>query len=239
MGRSSLLIAVAMLGSVSSAIIIRHDVPPQDYEVRPAEFPAVFFLERQGNSPVCAATVIHGRWAITAAHCTEETTLANALANGREFAVEVAGAIRHVDAVILHPEFDLDSNPDVDLALLRFASPSALPLPMPLQQGRDEDRSIVTLLGWGFFGVGTTGRQYSDGVMRRASNRISSVGQRLHIHFGDPRDTASDTLLLEGMPGLWDSGGPALLGDGSSYTLAGVAVGITIGTVLLERGVIY
>ncbi|MCG8503625.1 MAG: hypothetical protein MI755_03370, partial [Sphingomonadales bacterium] len=89
----------------------------------------------------------------------------------------------------------------------------------------DEGDAVVTLVGWGFFGVGTTGRQYSDGVMRRATNRISNAGQRLHIKFGDPRDAATDTQPLEGMPGLWDSGGPALIQARTGYSLAGVAVG--------------
>ncbi len=222
---TSLLLGTVLFGTTSLAIIIRHDVAPEDYEIQATDFPAVFYLERQGNSPVCAATLIHPRWAITAAHCAGETTLANTLENGLEFSVRVGGEVRNIDGLIIHPQFDLEAETDVDLALLRFASAVANPLPMPLHTASDEADTIVSLIGWGFFGVGTTGRQYSDGVMRRATNRISDVGQRLHIRFGDPRDNTTDTLPLEGMPGLWDSGGPALIPGDSGYSLAGVAVG--------------
>ena len=224
-GRAKLLLVAALLCQGSAAIIIRHDVAPAAYEVAAGDFAAVFYLERQGSSPVCAATLIHSRWAITAAHCADETTLANTLENGLDFAVEVGGEMRLVDALIRHPDFDLSSNSDTDLALIRFKQAIASPAPMPLLQGDREQGEEVTLVGWGFFGLGTTGRQYSDGVMRRATNRVSLAGQRLHIRFDDPRDSDSGSLSLEGMPGLWDSGGPALVRDDGGFLLAGVAVG--------------
>lgn len=218
-----LLCAVPL--SNSSAIIIRHDVGPARYEVRESSFPAVFFLEQQGNRKVCAATVIHQQWALTAAHCVEQTLLGNTLANSRDFAVRVAGQDREIDAVIIHPEFDLQDAADVDLALLRFKQASAIPRVMPIHLQELEPDSIVTLLGWGYFGLGTTGRQYSDGSLRLAMNRITEVERRFRIRFDDPRDSASQALPLEGMPGLGDSGGPALLDSEDGVFLVGITVG--------------
>ena len=209
----------------SSAIIIRHDVGPARYEVRESSYPSVFFLEQQGNRKVCAATVIHQQWALTAAHCVEQTLLGNTLANGRDFAVLVGGQDREIDAVIIHPEFDLENAADVDLALLRFKQASTTPRAMPLHLQELEPDSIVTLLGWGYFGLGTTGRQYNDGSLRLARNRITDVDRRFKIRFDDPRDRASQALPLEGVPSLGDSGGPALLENDNGLFLIGITVG--------------
>tara|TARA_B100000795_G_scaffold268389_1_gene255246 strand:+ start:218 stop:895 length:678 start_codon:yes stop_codon:yes gene_type:complete len=182
-------------------------------------------LEQQGIRKVCAATVIHPQWAITAAHCVEETLLGNTLANGRDFAVFVAGQDREIDTVIIHPEFDLENANDVDLALLRFKQASSTPRAMPLYLQELELDSIVTLLGWGYFGLGTTGRQYSDGSLRLAMNRIIGVDRRLRIRFDDPRDSVSQALPLEGMPSLGDSGSPALLENEKGLFLVGITIG--------------
>ncbi|GIT23785.1 MAG: hypothetical protein CM1200mP40_34670 [Gammaproteobacteria bacterium] len=89
-------------------------------------------MERRGIRRVCAATVIHERWAITAAHCVNETTLGNTIKNGRRFAVEVGNQAREIDAVLMHPEITDTANPEVDLALLRFRQTSSIPRPIPL-----------------------------------------------------------------------------------------------------------
>ena len=223
--RFVLLLLCTTFVAPSFAIIIRHDVGPARYEVRESSYPSVFFLEEQGNRKVCAATVIHQQWALTAAHCVEQTLLGNTLANGRDFAVLVGGQDREIDAVIIHPEFDIENAADVDLALLRFKQASTTPRAMPLHLQELEPDSIVTLLGWGYFGLGTTGRQYNDGSLRLARNRITDVDRRFKIRFDDPRDRASQALPLEGVPSLGDSGGPALLENEDGLFLIGITVG--------------
>ena len=217
---------LALLGwfGAAEAIIIRHDVNARRHEVRAAEFPAVFYLEQRGGDRICAATVIHARWAITAAHCVHETSLSQTLAAGGEYGVRVGGKERIIDSVVLHPEYDADRTQSTDLALLRFDDTSTAPV-IPLQTEPTELDQIVTLVGWGFFGWGTSGREYSDGRIRMATNRITIAGERLEMRFDDPRLPGSDALPMEGTPGLWDSGGPALLGERGAYRLAGVAVG--------------
>ena len=226
--RSSLtvLASLALLGWFGSAeaIVIRHDVNARRHEVRAAEFPAVFYLEQRGGDRICAATVIHARWAITAAHCIHETSLSRALAAGEEFGVRVGGKDRTIDSVVLHPDYDADKTQSTDLALLRFTDSSSAPV-IPLQTEPTELGQVATLVGWGFFGWGTTGREFSDGRIRMATNRITVAGERLEMRFDDPRLPDSDAQPMEGTPGLWDSGGPALLGERGDYRLAGVAVG--------------
>ncbi len=220
-----ILLFLSLIMASANSIIIRHDTAPARYEVRPSLYPAVFFLERQGNRKVCVATVIHRRWAITAAHCAEETTLANTIANGRRFVVRVGNQTREIDSLIIHPQYDVTSSNDVDLALIRFREASAIPRPIPLQVDANELGEVISLLGWGFFGLGTTGRQYDDSTLRFAQNRITMAERRLQIIFDDPRDPTLEPLDLEGMPGLGDSGGPALITTDEGFSLAGIAVG--------------
>jgi secreted trypsin-like serine protease len=215
--------------SRSSAIIIRHDRSYSDYQARERDFPAVFYLERQARRKVCVATVVAPGWAITAAHCASETALQDTLESGSYFPVSVAGRERHIDLLVIHPAYRPGAPDEVDLALLRFSTPLELPRPIPLHTGPDEAGRVVTLLGWGFFGIGTTGRQYDDGRFRMARNLIESAEQRLVIHFDDPREAGTQALDLEGMPGLGDSGGPALLAGANGGSLVGVAVGEVMG----------
>ncbi len=218
-----LLLALGWI-NIAAAIIIRHDVNARRHEARAAEFPAVFFLEQRGGDRICAATAIHARWALTAAHCVHETSLWQTLAAGGEHAVRVGGRDRQIDTAILHPDYDAERAASTDLALLRFADVSTMPA-IALQTEPSELGQIVTLVGWGFFGWGTTGREFSDGRIRMAVNRITAAGQRLEMRFDDPRQPNSEALPMEGTPGLWDSGGPALLGERGAWRLAGVAVG--------------
>lgn len=225
MFRLSLLLLSGLGLTNSQAIIIRHDIGPAQYEVRASAYPAVFFLEQQSVRKICAATIIHKRWALTAAHCLDQTLLGDTMLEGLSYEVSVAGRRREIDAVVVHPEFNISAISDVDLALLRFRQPSGFPVPIPLQREGLRVGEIVSILGWGYFGLGTTGRQYSDGSLRLAMNQISEVDRRLRITFDDPREAAHLALPLEGMPGLGDSGGPALLSKDTGFALAGIAVG--------------
>ncbi len=221
-----LFAAAAMIGwpADAEAIIIRHDVNARDHEARTADFPTVFYLEQRGGDRVCAATVIHAHWAITAAHCLDETSIARTLANSREFDVRIGGRERAIDAAVAHPDYDAEAKTGTDLALLRFTD-AATAAVTALQSEPNELGQTATLVGWGFSGWGTTGREFSDGRLRIAENRITEAMARLRMRFDDPRLPQADALPLEGTPGLWDSGGPALLGAPGDYRLAGVAVG--------------
>ena len=220
-----LVCLVSVFALRSYGIIIRHDVAPGGYVLRAGDFSQVFYLELQGQRKVCGATLISNRWALTAAHCVSETSLGSVIERGDEFQVEIANVPRSIDRVMLHPEFASLNTPQVDLALLRFVQEVNHPKPIPVNTEVGELGEIVTLVGWGYFGLGTTGRQYDDGTKRQAKNRIIQVDQRLFSFFDDPRQLNNAALPLEGTLSLGDSGGPAFLETSEGLILAGVSVG--------------
>ncbi len=228
--------AVAMLSLGSAkAIIVRHDLPPAVYEIRAVDMPAVFYLELQGRRKVCVATLIDPQWALTAAHCLEQTSLAQTLSNESLFAVEVAGETREIDRASVHPLYDQRSAQDVDLALLHFTKPLANPRPLALSNLPAAVGQQVQLVGWGYTGQGLSGRDRDDGRLRSANNRLSAVGARLQITFDDPRSTDSGAEDLEGMPSLGDSGGPALVLQDGQLRVAGITVGEIMGADFSEE----
>ena len=220
-----LVYLLSLFARSSHGIVIRHDVGPGEYSLRSSDFPQVFFLEQQGMRKVCGATLVSDLWALTAAHCVGETSLGSVIQRGEEFEVEIANTERSIDLVVLHPDFVSPNTPEVDLALLRFSQEVNYPEPIPVNTQPNELGEVVTLVGWGYFGLGTTGRQYDDGTKRQAENRISHADQQLRTFFDDPRLPGSAALPLEGTLSLGDSGGPAFLETPAGLLIAGVSVG--------------
>lgn len=209
-----------------NAIIIRHDRPDSLYVVNAREYPQLFPLAQRHDNQVCVGTLISPSWAITSAHCVEDTDILENLAAGEPYPLEIAGKIHHLKQAILHPDYeDGDALIGVDLALLNIDPPTHAIVPIRLPDQEDEAEKVVSLFGWGSTGLGTVGRSHNDGKFRRAKNRIEKADQWLHLTFDDPRVPSDESLLLEGMPGLGDSGGPALIEYDSHCILLGIAVG--------------
>lgn len=228
-------VVTASLPAQAGPIITRHDVASGSYEIATSDFPAVFFLEQQGPRKVCVATLIHAQWAITAAHCLDETSLKASLESGATFQVQLANETRAIDAFVIHPLYDQASARDVDLALLRFTAPVPFPRPILLADGDVSVGQLIHVFGWGFTGQGLSGRDHDDGKFRRASNRLTQVDSRFSVLFDDPRVDRGSTEDLEGMPSLGDSGGPALISTPQGYVLGGITVGEVIGAAFNEE----
>ena len=212
------------LTSNSQGIIIRHDVAPERYLASESVYPSVFFLKSIGDRRICAATLVDARWAITAAHCIEQVNLNEEILSGNSYEVNIAGEKNYVDKVIFHPDFNKPAGLDVDLALLRISYPRNILNSFAVATEEVVPEEVVSFLGWGYSGIGTTGRNYTDGELRLATNRITSDSvKRLRIRFDDPRVGASEPL--EGMPSLGDSGGPVLINGAKGASLVGVVVG--------------
>lgn len=230
MSASGLLAAILCVVP-AHAIVYRHDTGYSGFVARDSDYPAVFPLYTQKNGfKICAATLISRSWAITAAHCTEQTPLASSLRAGEGFEVTIAGQVFQVSQLVLHPSWP--GNPgsrfdtsQVDLALIRLDSPVDIADPLSLYEAGDESGQVLTFLGWGYSGTGRTGLSVNDGRLRFARNKVTEALEQLLFVFDTPDGPASLAVAYEGVPGLGDSGGPALVRHNDTWQIAGVAVG--------------
>lgn len=221
----------------AQAIIIRHDRSDDGYVVSEDDFPQLFFLHTRFGNKLCVATLISEIWAITAGHCSEQTPLRETLGQGREYPLTIAGQAYRVTRLVLHPDFrHPQQRQAVDLALIRLDRPVEGVPPIALYQTPDEKDQILSLIGWGYTGEGVHGRASNDGKLRRAENSVMFAGKWLEFLFDDPRTLDSPALPLEGVPGLGDSGGPALLDGPEGLVLVGVALGEIDNPTALEQG---
>jgi len=162
---------------------------------------------------------------------------------GMEDEVSIGGVARRIKRVITYPGYkklpsqlieealasgDLSkahaflASSD-DIALIELASPVTDVIPVPLYRGNKEVGMTVQLVGKGATGNGIKGQDPHSPhrtALRRASNVIVGADARYVWYRFDPPPSA---LPLEGITGSGDSGGPLLIGDGSSRQLVGLA----------------
>lgn len=214
------------------AVVIRADVDDAKYRVPASAFPALADMPGEGHGVLIAP-----QWVVTAAHAAPMQM------PGMEDEVSIGGVPRKVKRVITYPGYrklpsrlikealasgDLSkvsaflasSN---DIALIELASPVTDVTPVPLYRGNKEVGMTVQLVGKGATGNGTQGQDPHSShrtVLRRAFNVIVGADARYVWYRFDPPPSA---LPLEGITGSGDSGGPLLIGEGSSRQLVGLA----------------
>jgi hypothetical protein len=182
-------------------LILRHDRPDADCLVDEADWSAIVtFFGGDGG-----ATLVARRWLLTAAH--------TALNLPARHPVAVAGRKLRVARVVAHPDGH-------DLALVELSDDAEGIDPVALHEAADEAGAEVLLLGRGDFGNGRDGVLGADAQLRCVTNRVDAVDDRwLRMRFDPPPDGTA----LEGVGGVGDSGGPALIRAGTAVTLAGVS----------------
>jgi hypothetical protein len=216
MTRSTLLLllacAAAGLGTIqdASAIITRHDVTDDEYVVDDSDYPALVDLFWPGD---CIGTLITNNTLLTVAHCAEDLRDSDSLI--------VNGTPHNIDTIMLHPDWDGWNN---DIALVRFENEVNDVTPYAIYKGIDEEGEMLTLVGRGVHATGLEGEPgaTTDGLLRRATNRVSSTtNQWLEVYFEDPDGT--DALTdLEGVGAAGDSGSPAFLDTDDGFVIAGL-----------------
>lgn len=210
------------------AIITRHDTGYTQYYAREWDYPAVFPLGTEGFLHTCVASLVADTWALTAAHCIRESGMEAAMAAGQGYVVSIGRESVRVAQYYLHPQWQGGSTggrTETDLALIRLLDPVEGVQPLPIYAGEAEADKEMTFLGWGYTGTGNHPRRTRDGQLRKAQNRVVEVSEAwLQFDFESPTQSPSP-LPLEGVPGLGDSGGPALFQVNNRQCLAGVAIG--------------
>lgn len=230
--RRHLLLVLLAISTSANAVVIRNDVADARYRVPASAFPALVDMSGEGHGVLIAP-----QWVVTAAHAAPMHM------QGMNDEVSIGGVARGVKRVITYPGYkrlpekfikqalasgDLSkvyaflasSN---DIALVELASPVTDVTPVPLYRGDKEVGMTVQLVGKGATGNGVDGQNPHSShrtALRRAFNVIVGTDARYVWYRFDPPSSA---LPLEGSTGSGDSGGPLLIGDGSSRQLVGLA----------------
>ncbi|MFC5583410.1 S1 family peptidase [Rhodanobacter terrae] len=230
--RRHLLLVLFAISATANAVVIRSDVADAKYRVPASAFPALVDMPGEGHGVLIAP-----QWVVTAAHAAPMQM------QGMEGEVSIGGVGRSVKRVITYPGYkrlpeklikealasgDLSkvyaflASSD-DIALIELASPVTDVTPVPLYRGDKEVGMTVELAGKGASGNGVDGQDPHSShrtVLRRAFNVVVGTDARYVWYRFDPPSSA---LPLEGITGSGDSGGPLLIGDGSSKQLVGLA----------------
>lgn len=227
-----LLVALLAISFTASAVVIRSDVEDAKYRVPASAFPALVDMPGEGHGVLIAP-----RWVVTAAHAAPMQM------QGMDDDVSIGGVARRVKRVITYPGYKKLPNKLItealasgdlskvwtflassnDIALIELASPVTDVKPVPLYRGNKEVGMIAELVGKGATGNGIVGQDPHGSnrtVLRRAFNMIVGANARYVWYRFDSPPSA---LRLEGITGSGDSGGPLLIGDGSSRQLVGLA----------------
>lgn len=191
-----------------NAMIIRHDVNEQKYlDLGEKYSPSVAYI---GG---CAGTLIDSNWILTAAHCVKgrEHTLFSVRHIDREYRVE---------KIVVHPEHNIETSEQFDIALIQLMEPIKKGKPAHLYQLNDEKGKSVVFVGRGTFGNGRDGLIQDDGKQRGATNTVISTSE--HV-IGFEFNAPENATLTEGISGPGDSGGPAFVTLDSQLYVAGVS----------------
>lgn len=214
--------AASAYAAPAAAIMARHDVDGDDYRVDDDAFPAVVDLFAPGD---CLGTLVRPDAILTVAHCAVDLDRRNTLSIG--------GDDHAIAAVHIHPRYRGFRN---DIALVRLVEPVVGVAPMAIDDGSVVVGDVLTLVGRGLHGIGSTGEPdgLDDGRLRRATNRVTNVQRHwLEVTFDAPGEPG--VLPLEGVGAAGDSGGPALLDTPSGPRVVGLnawgdrADGVAIG----------
>lgn len=210
--RVALLPLTIFVVAAQAPIIIRHDADDEVHRGLAERFPSLVHL----NLPDGEAVLIRPSWILTAAHVAVEVIPGHALT--------VGGVDIEASEVVLHPEWsDGGAN---DLALVRLERRVEHVEPVGVYRARDEEGTLIYVVGRGDTGTGESGPVGNDGEVRAATNRVDEATEFwLKFRFDDPRDDSTVATELEGISGPGDSGGPAYIEIAGVQYVAGVSSG--------------
>ena len=160
-----------------------------------------------------SGTLIAPQYVLTAGHCAEgvSDTGGRFMMNGQEY---------KTSKVYLHPNYNVDllgEDAANDIAIFKLDRPVTGVTPSPIYRASPTVGQLLTLVGYGYGGTGTTGSNGDYGTKRVGTTPIDSVSAKL-ITWDFSNNSESNTA-----PG--DSGGPAFVSVGGVNFVAGVTSG--------------
>ncbi|QYJ76960.1 trypsin-like serine protease [Shewanella sp. FJAT-52076] len=205
-----IILSMGLATPMANAIVIRHDVPDDNYYAAPSDFPPLATLYNIGVH----GTLIHPEWVLTAAHAVFCMNPGQKIKIGDEI-VSVANRYSH-------PDYQLGG--EHDIALIKLDSEIKGIEPAELYDGNTEKGAVTWFIGVGGTGTGLKGQTVSykenNGKLRKAQNKIiGTTDTDLVFKF----EKGSKGESLEGVSGNGDSGGPAYIRDGDKYVLLGIS----------------
>ncbi|MCX7419344.1 MAG: trypsin-like serine protease [Planctomycetia bacterium] len=177
-----------------------------------SDYPAVGLIGDTSDD-FCSGTLIAPQYVLTAGHCAEG--VANTAGT-----FTIGGRTYHTERVYLHPGYNSNAIGDDtanDIAIYKLSEPVVGIAPIDIYRATPQVGQLLTLVGFGGGGTGTTGSNGDFGIKRVGTTPIDQLTRTL-IHWDFDNNSEANTA-----PG--DSGGPAFVTVGGVKYVAGVTSG--------------
>ena len=176
-----LIISTILLSFFSQAIVMRHDVSPDKYQVKQSQYESVVDLN------FLTGTLIDPLWVLTAAH-------ANSYMPGKQ-EITINQQKYTVEFIIQHPEYNRD-NLSHDITLLKLDRPVTNIVSTGIYTLADEKSQHVWFVGRGDVGNGQVGITDATTTLNHAENIIESAENLwITFDFDSPKNNALALLI--------------------------------------------